>query len=220
VRRPAGSARLWEDRGVRFKIFPRQEGFYDLFERASDNLTETAAILLEELTFFQDPEASHAEIRRREHEGDEITHQIMRALNTSFVTPFDREDIHALASTLDDVLDAIEAVADLMVLHNIDKPLPEMRQQAEVLAKATEQTANAIRGLRGFTGLEKYWVEINRLENEGDRVYRKTVARLFSGDFDAMDVLKWRDLSDQLEAAIDGCEDIADTLESIVLKHA
>jgi uncharacterized protein len=205
---------------VRFKVFPREEGFYDLFEQAAQNLSETANLLLDEMTFFQDPEASHAEIRRREHEGDEITHQIMRALNTSFVTPFDREDIHALASNLDDILDAIEAVADLMVLHNIDKPLPEMRQQAEVLARATEQTASAIRGLRGFSGLEKYWVEINRLENEGDRIYRKTVARLFSGDFNAMDVLKWKDLADQLEGAIDGCEDVSDTLESIVLKHA
>jgi hypothetical protein len=144
----------------------------------------------------------------------------MRAQNTSFVTPFDREDIHSLAASLDDILDGIEAVADMIVLHNIDKPLPEMQQQAEVLAQATDQTYRAMQGLRGFTGLEKYWVEINRLENEGDRIYRKTVAHLFSGIFDAMDVLKWKDLVDQLEAAIDGCEDVADTLESIVLKHA
>src|SRR5205823_14099761 len=115
----------------------------------------------------QEPEPDHAAIARRWHHADAITHQIMRALNTSFVKPFDREDSHALAANLDDILDAIEAVADLMVLHNIDKPLPEMRQQAEVLAKATDQTTSAIRGLRGFTGMEKYWVEINRLENEG-----------------------------------------------------
>jgi uncharacterized protein len=205
---------------VRFKIFPREEGFYDLFERAAQNLSETAHLLLRALAHFSDPVAAHEQIRDREHEGDEITHQIMRALNTSFVTPFDREDIHRLASSIDDILDAIEAVADLMVLHHIDRPLPEMTQQAEVLAQAADQTHQAIKGLRGFSGLEKYWVEINRLENEGDRVYRNTVAKLFSGIYDAMAVLRWKDLVDQLEAAIDGCEDVADTLESIVLKHA
>jgi predicted phosphate transport protein (TIGR00153 family) len=176
-------------RDLKFKIFPREEGFYELFEQAAENLSETAQLLLGALTDFSDPEAAHAQIKRREHEGDEITHHIMRALNTSFVTPFDREDIHRLASSIDDIVDSMEAVADLMVLHNIDKPLPEMRQQAEVLARAAEQTHQAIRGLRAFSGLEKYWVEINRLENEGDRVYRKTVAQLFSGIYGAMDVL-------------------------------
>jgi predicted phosphate transport protein (TIGR00153 family) len=204
----------------RFQIMPRSQNFYGLFDRAASNLADTAALLLKHLTNYRDPEAAHAEIRQREHEGDEITHQIMRALNTTFVTPFDREDIHRLASLLDDILDLIEAVADLLVLHGIPEPLPEMRQQAEVLARATEQTRQAIALLRSFNGLEPYWVEINRLENEGDRVYRKTVARLFSGDFKAMDVLKWKDLVDQLEAAIDACEDVANTLESIVLKHA
>jgi predicted phosphate transport protein (TIGR00153 family) len=205
---------------MRFRIIPRNEDFYDLFESASANLTEAARLLLKLLTDFSDPEASHAEILQREHDGDEMTHQIMRALNTTFVTPFDREDIHRLASEIDDIVDGIEAVSDLLVLHRIEEPLPEMRQQADVLARAADQCYQAMTGLRGFQGLDQYWVEINRLENEGDRVYRKTVARLFSGDYKAMDVLKWKDLVDQLEAAIDGCEDVANTLESIVLKHA
>ncbi len=205
---------------MRFQILPRSENFYDLFERAAANLAETAQLLLKLLIDYRDPEAAHAEIRQREHEGDEITHQIMRALNTTFVTPFDREDIHRLASAVDDVLDGIEAVADLLVLHRIESPLPEMRQQAEVLAQAADQTHQAMSRLKSFTGLEPYWVEINRLENEGDRIFRKTVANLFSGDFKAMDVLKWKDLVDQMEAAIDGCEDVANALESIVLKHA
>jgi predicted phosphate transport protein (TIGR00153 family) len=205
---------------VRFQIIPRQEGFYELFDRAASNLSEAAGLLLALLADFKDPEAVHAEIRQREHEGDEITHQIMRALNTTFVTPFDREDIHRLASGLDDVLDLTEAVSDLMVLHRIEQPLDEMRQQADVLFRATQQVENAMGRLKGFGGLEPYWVEINRLENEGDRVYRKTVARLFSGEYKAMDVLKWKDLVDQLEAAIDKCEDVANTMESIVLKHA
>jgi uncharacterized protein len=205
---------------MRFQIIPRNEDFYDLFDQAAANLSEAAVLLLKLITDFDDPETAHAEVLQREHEGDEITHQIMRALNTTFVTPFDREDIHRLASGIDDILDGIEAVADLLVLHHIEKPLPEMRQQADVLARAAEQVHHAIGGLRGFSGLDRFGVEINRLENEGDRVYRKTVARLFSGDYKAMDVLKWKDLVDQLEAAIDGCEDVANTLESIVLKHA
>src|SRR6266568_7891877 len=150
---------------MRFQILPRSENFYDLFERAAANLAETAQLLLKLLIDYRDPEAAHAEIRQREHEGDEITHQIMRALNTTFVTPFDREDIHRLASGIDDVLDGIEAVSDLLVLHHIEQPLPEMRQQADVLARAAEQVHQAMRGLRGFSGLEPSWVEINRLEN-------------------------------------------------------
>jgi predicted phosphate transport protein (TIGR00153 family) len=205
---------------MRFQIIPRAQGFYELFQKAAANLADSSQLLLKLLTDFREPQAAHAEIQSREHEGDEITHQIMRALNTTFVTPFDREDIHRLASGLDDVLDFIEAVSDLLVLHNIEKPLDEMRQQADVLARATAQIVDAMDRLRGFSGLEPHWVEINRLENEGDRVYRKTVATLFSGEYKAMDVLKWKDLVDQLEAAIDGCEDVANTMESIVLKHA
>jgi predicted phosphate transport protein (TIGR00153 family) len=205
---------------MRFQIIPREQGFYELFQKAAENLSDAASLLLKLFNDFRDPEAAHSEIRQREHEGDEITHEIIRALNTTFVTPFDREDIHRLASRIDDILDGIEAVADLLVLHHIERPLPEMAQQADVLARAADQTYQAMLGLRGFSGLEPHWVEINRLENEGDRVYRKTVAHLFSGDFQAMDVLKWKDLVDQLEAAIDGCEDVANTLESIVLKHA
>jgi uncharacterized protein len=204
----------------RFQIIPREMGFFELFEKAAANLADAAKLLLDLLTDYHDADAAHSEIRQREHEGDEITHQVMRALNTTFVTPFDREDIHRLASSLDDILDLIEAVSDLLVLHHIEQPLPEMRHQADVLVRATLQVQEAMGRLKGITGLEPYWVEINRLENEGDRVYRQTVARLFSGDYKAMDVLKWKDLVDQLEAAIDGCEDVANTMESIALKHA
>src|SRR5438874_2775903 len=205
---------------MRLRVIPRSEGFHDLFEKDAANLSETAELLQNLLTDFRDPEAAHAEIRQREHEGDEITHQIMRALNTTFVTPFDREDIHRLASGIDDILDGIEAVADLLVLHRIEQPLPEMSRQAEILARSCDQGYQAIAGLQRFNGLDQYLVEINRLENEGDRTYRQTVARLFSGDYKAMDVLKWKDIVDQMEAAIDGCEDVANTIESIVLKHA
>ena len=203
-----------------FQVIPRGSDFYELFERAAGGVADGASLLAKLLNDFDDPETAHAEIRQLEHEGDETTHQILRELNTSFVTPFDREDIHQLASGLDDILDFIEAVADMFVLHNIKQPLPEMRQQADVLHRAAEELRQAMSDLRNLRSLEEHWVEINRLENEGDRVYRKTVAALFSGDYKAMDVLKWKDIVDQLEGAIDGCEDVANILESIVLKHA
>jgi hypothetical protein len=202
------------------RIIPREEGFYDLFVRAAETVKNAADLLQEQLTNFGQRETLHERIVQLEHDGDEITHQVMRLINTTFVTPFDREDIYRLASQLDDVLDAIEAVSDWMVLHNIEEPLPEMAKQADVLCRAATTTVEALSKLRGFRGLEPYWVEINRLENEGDRIYRRTVAHLFSGDYKAMDVLKHKELVDELEGAIDGLENVANTIESIVLKHA
>jgi predicted phosphate transport protein (TIGR00153 family) len=204
----------------RFQVIPRDQGFYELFEKASQNVDEAADLLLAMITDFSDPEGASSHIRQREHEGDEVTHQIMRNLATAFVTPFDREDTHALASSLDDILDEIEAVADLFVLYRIERPLPEMRQQADVLARATQSVHQAMARLRSLAGLDPILVEIHRLENEGDRVYRKTLAALFAGGFDAMDVLKSKDIVDGLELALDHCESVANVLETIALKHA
>jgi uncharacterized protein len=205
---------------MRLKIIPRDEGFYELFERAASNLTDTAHLLLKLLTDYRDPEAAHNEIRQREHEGDEITHQIMRALNTTFVTPFDREDIHHLASGIDDILDGIEAVSDLLVLHRIERPLPEMRQQADILARATEQCQRALAELRRFAGLDPYWVEINRLENEGDQAYRRLLATLFSGMYEPLELLKLKDIVEELEAAADAFEQVAHIVQTIAAKDA
>jgi predicted phosphate transport protein (TIGR00153 family) len=155
-----------------------------------------------------------------EHEGDELTHEIMRRLNTTFVTPFDREDIHLLASNLDDVLDNPEAAAEYLQLHKIERPLPEMISLTETLADAANKTASAMPRLRKMRNLEEYWVEINRLENEGDRSYRRTIAKLFSGDLKAMDVLKFKEIIEQIEGAIDRLEDVANTIETIYLKQS
>ena len=203
-----------------FQVIPKEHAFFELFQQAAANVAAAAKELATLTGDLSDGEARAGRVKTLEHEGDELTHRILALLNTTFVTPFDREDIYRLASRLDDVLDAAEAVSDLLVLHRIEDPLPELHQQAGVLVRATEMMEKAIAQLRSLQGLNGYLVEINRLENEGDRVYRKTVAHLFSGEFKAMDVLKWKDLVDQLEAAIDGCEDVANTLESIVLKHA
>ncbi len=204
----------------RFQVIPREEGFFAMFERASENVADVAELLLKMVTVYDDPEASAGAIKQREHEGDETTHRIMRALATSFVTPFDREDIHDLAANLDDVIDAADAAADMFVLHRIPQPLPGMRQQADVLVRIADTVDEAIRQLRNPRSLDPILLEVHRLEDEGDRVYRKTTAALFSGEFEALDVLRLKAVVDQLETAIDKCESVANTLEAIALKHA
>jgi hypothetical protein len=205
---------------VRFRVIPADEGFYDLFVQAARNNHRAAEFLRELFLNFPERERLRERIRQAEHEGDEITHQVMRRINTTFVTPFDREDIYRLASNLDDVLDHIDAASDFVVLHDIVDPLPEYAKQADVLVRAAATAHEALERLHTFKGLSDYWVEINRLENEGDNIYRRTVALLFSGDFKGLEVLKHRDVVEEIEAAIDSLEDVANVIESIVLKHA
>jgi uncharacterized protein len=205
---------------VIFQVIPRERAFYDLLERAADGVQAGARELLD---LSQDPahgEAQSARIREIEEASDELTHEIIGLLNRTFVTPFDRGDIHELASSLDDVLDAVEAVADLLVLHRIQEPLPQFRQQVAILVDATEAVGKAVRGLRSLAPPHRILVQITRLERDGDHVYRRAVAELYSGDYRARDVLTWRDLLEQLEHAIDRCEDIANTIESIHVKYA
>ena len=207
---------------AKLRISQRADEYFELFARAATNLRTAAEQLKDLIENYTDVEAKAQRIQDREHEGDEVTHAIIRRLNTTFITPMDREDIYALASALDDVLDAVEAVADLFVLHRIEEPLPEMKAQADVLLRAAQQTEEALRALPRMARdrLEPYWVEINRLENEGDRIYRRAVADLFSGDYKAMDVLKWKEVIENLEEAVDGLENVANIIESTVLKHA
>ena len=204
---------------MRLRLIPREESFFDLFEDMAVKVKEGADGLLDLLTEYTDLDRKAGRIMDIEHEGDELTHEMMRRLNTTFVTPFDREDIYSLASSLDDILDHIEAAADLLQLHKIAEPLPQMVGLARTLAHAAGKTAEAMPKLREMKGMEEYWVEINRLENEGDRFYRRTIAELFSGDYKAMDVLKWKDIIEEIEGAIDRLEDVANTVESIVLKQ-
>lgn len=204
----------------RFRLVPRDESFFEMFVRQARNIELAAQELLELVTEFDDVPARADRIRELEHDGDEITHEVMRRLNTVFVTPLDHEDIHRLTATLDDVLDHVEAAADLFVLHKIEEPLPEMKAQADVLAEGARVLRAGLEVLPKYRELSPYWIEINRLENDGDRVYRQTVADLFGGDYRARDVLRWKDIVDELEAAIDGIEDVADVLESIALKHS
>jgi predicted phosphate transport protein (TIGR00153 family) len=204
----------------RLRLVPRDESFFELFVRQAENVETAAQTLHDLITDYRDVAAKAGYLRDLEHEGDEITHEVMRRLNTVFVTPLDHEDIHALTSTLDDVLDHIEAAGDLFVLHKIDRPLPSMEQQVEVLLSATRTMREALGVLPKYDRLTPLWVEINRIENQGDRIYRQAVADLFDGDYRAMDVLKWKGIIDEMEAAVDKIEDVSDALEAIALKHA
>lgn len=203
-----------------FQVIPRERAFYGLLEDAAANVlagTKELAALSNDLA---GGEGHSLRIQQLEQEGDELTHRILAMLNTTFVTPFDRTDIQELASSLDDILDAAEAVADLLVLHQIRDPLPQFRQQVAVLVSACEAVSRAISGLRALKPANRVLLEITRLERDGDHVYRRAVAALYSGDYRAMDVLKWRDILEQLEWAIDRCEDVANTVESILVKYA
>lgn len=205
---------------MRFRLIPQERAFYDLFDQSAQNAVEGARLYYQMVETYGDLKASHQSIIDREHRGDDITHEIIRRLNTTFVTPLDREDIHALATDLDDVLDFIEAAADMLILHNIEKPTREAQEQAEVLVRICESMAEGVKHLRRFKDLEKYWIDVNEIENEGDRIYRRAIAELYNGQHKAMDVLKWKEIYDQIESAIDACEDVANRLESMVLKHA
>jgi len=206
---------------VRIRLIPRQTTFYGLFASSGQNLVVGAALLKDLLGADHHERKAIAEkMRAAEHAGDEATHAIMRELNETFVTPFDREDIYRLASSLDDVMDAMEAAVDLVVLYNIGDLPREIADQVDVLERAAELTADAMPRLRSMKDLSEFWIELNRLENQADQVYRRILAKLFSGDFDALTVLKLKEVVDQLEAAADAFEHVANTVETIAVKES
>ena len=205
---------------MRIRLIPREERFFDLFVEDAANVLSAARHLEEMLRSYDNIEQRAKELFAMEHHGDEISHSIGRRVNTTFVTPFDREDIVALISGLDDILDLIEEVADTFILYQVDAPTPAAVQQAKIIVRQCEAIYEALERLRSFNGLQKYWTEINRLENEGDRITRAAVAGLFSDKTKATDIIKWKDIYGLLEATIDKCEDVADIIEKIVVKHA
>ena len=203
------------------RLTPRNNAFYEMFATSGQNLVVGASLLKEMLgAELPDRKAIADRMRKAEHDGDEATHAIMRELNGSFITPFDREDIYRLASSLDDVMDAMEAAVDLVVLYQIGDLPPEIADQIDVLERAAELTAEAMPRLRSMKDLSEYWIELNRLENQADQVYRRLLARLFGGDYDALTVLKLKEVVDQLEAAADAFEHVANTVETIAVKES
>jgi predicted phosphate transport protein (TIGR00153 family) len=206
---------------VRLRLTPRKDSFYPMFAASGQNLVTGARLLKELLGAAPSDRKEIAEkMRAAEHAGDEVTHAIMRELNESFITPFDREDIYRLASSLDDVMDAMEAAVDLVVLYQIGELPPEVADQVDVIERAAELTAEAMLKLRSMKDLSEFWIELNRLENQADQIYRRLLARLFGGDFDAMTVMKLKEVVDQLEGAADAFEHVANTVETIAVKES
>lgn len=205
---------------MRFRIRPVETTFYDLFAESASHLVKGADLLAQVL----DPEADRAalaeQMRDAEHQADETTHRIIKRVNSTFVTPFDREDIYRLASSLDDVMDFMEETVDLISLYEITDLPEQFPAQVEVLQRACQLTADAMPRLRTMKDLEEYWIEINRLENQGDRSYRRTLADLFGGGYKALQVLKLKDVVDSLEHAIDALESVANTVEQIAVKES
>lgn len=203
------------------RLTPQDTSFYVAFRDLADHLVRGAALLDELLDASPSTRASIVERARAvEHEMDEATHELLRKTNSSFITPFDREDIYRLANELDDVMDAMEAAVDLVGLYGVEELPEEMREQISLINSAAALTADAMPRLRGMKDLTDYFVEANRLENRADQVHRKLLARLFSGSFDAMTVMKLKDVAEQLESAADGFEDVANTIESIAVKES
>jgi uncharacterized protein len=208
---------------MRFKFRPSDDSFYEFFNQAAANLVRGSE-MLSELAL---PGADIQDIAERlgdvEHDSDKITHDVYNKINSTFITPFDREDIYKLASNLDDVMDHIEAAGSLVYLYGLTKlpVLPrEMHDLVDVVDRQARRTADAMPRLKTMKDLKEYWVECNRLENDGDRAYRMLLVRLFSGEYDALTVLKMKEVADELEAACDAFEHVANTVETIAVKES
>jgi uncharacterized protein len=199
---------------------PRDRIYFELFEEAGQNIKRAADLLDELMSGYPDSKHLAEDILACEQEGDRITHDIIDRLNHTFVTPIDREDILALASALDDIVDYTEEVSDYLGLYKIEAPMDQAIRLARVLRDASRHVCEAIPRLRGFRDISHFTVEINRLENEGDRITREAVASLFDGGIDPMVVIRWKDLFERLEAAIDAAEHVANILEGIVIKNS
>ena len=206
-----------------FRLIPKKEKFFEMLQKASQNLSLTATEFKKLLENYSELDQSVKKIKDLEHEGDIITHEIMDKLNRTFITPIDREDIYALTSGIDDVLDLIDETAGLMRLYHIQKPTPALFKQTEILIKAIEELGKAIKSLEDLKNSRRlldYCIEVNRLENEGDELLGATLAELFKQNIEPLEVIKLKEIYEHLEHALDKCEDLAVVIEGIVVKHA
>src|SRR5687768_9871015 len=204
-----------------FNLIPKEVRFFDLFERQSEYIIQAAGLLHEMAHNFHDARAKAHAIKEVEHQGDSITHEIVKRLNTTFITPIDREDIHALATRLDDVLDYIEASAERLVVYRIKEPTSACRAMSDVIVSTTHAMDRAIRCLRHMDpGFHEHAVEVNRLENNADNLLRDSLAALFEEQGDPIEVIKWKEIYETMEIVTDRCEDVANVIEGIILKMA
>ena len=205
---------------ARFRLIPREERFFTDLSAMADAIAEGAAVF--EAMLASDPPAlaRAGEVQAIEHRCDELTHGIVERLNRTFVTPIDREDIHALADSLDDVMDAIDSAADSLSLFKIDRVRPEARQQAALIRRSVEQIRLALTSLERQEGAREAVIETKRLEHEADAVHRSAISRLFSEETDAIAIIKWKEIFDFLEDAVDRCDQVAVVIEGVVVKHS
>ena len=201
-----------------FSLFPREEDFFILFRKQAAMVRKGCDLLHEMMEAFDRLEERAKELKDVEHEADLVTHEIFERLNRTFITPLDREDIHSLASNLDDVLDAVEAIGSRIVLFKVGHPTAEAMRLAKILTLCASQIEQAVDNLKNLQNLMSFTVEINRLENEADSISRNATADLFSGRHDLLDVLRWKEIYGRLEGAADKCEDVANAIESIMVK--
>jgi predicted phosphate transport protein (TIGR00153 family) len=203
---------------VRLSLVPKEHDYFRLFSELAANLDAAAQLLVK---FMNDGDRGSiaAAILEHEHVGDKIVHDIVRKLNKSFITPIDREDIYDLVATADEVLDSIEEAAGLVIIYRVGEITPYAKRQAEVIAKATPILRECMDNLEKPKGLDERIIAVNSLENDGDRIEREAIASLFEGDTTCTDIIKWKDIYETLEAAMDDCEHVANVIESIVLKH-
>jgi predicted phosphate transport protein (TIGR00153 family) len=206
------------------RLIPREEKFFDMFYEQAETIVEAADLLDAIISDFTDLERKVMQMNGIEHKADEICHRIVGKLNVTFITPLDQEDIHSLASAIDDIVDYIDATVERLMLYKVGKPTEDFAQLARILHRAVEETQKAVGQLGVFkknqNTMKQCWIEINRLENEGDSTSRAAIAKLFSEGCDAVEVIKWKEIYEHVETAIDKCEDVANILEQIVLKHA
>jgi hypothetical protein len=204
-----------------FGLIPKDEKFFAMFKEMSQNTIAGAELLKDMLDHFDDPVASQKKIKDIEHAGDQITHDIIKKLNKSFITPFDREDIYALSAALDDILDLVDASAQRVVMYNVEKPTPEAKELAFLILKCCQTIHKAVGLLGGkLEPIAELCMEVNALENEADRVCREAISRLFDEEKDPIQLIKWKEIYETLERATDKCEDAANILESVVVKNA
>jgi predicted phosphate transport protein (TIGR00153 family) len=201
-----------------FSLFPREEDFFVLFRKQAALVREGCSQLLEMVTAFDRLEERARQLKEVEHRADVVTHEIFERLNRTFITPLEREDIHQLASNLDDVLDAVEAIGSRVLLFQVGKPPAEAVRMATILTECAVQIEQAVDNLKQMNNLISFTMEINRLENEADGISRQVTADLFSGKHDLLDVMRWKEIYGRLEGAADKCEDVANAIESIVVK--
>lgn len=204
------------------RLIPREEKFYDLFEELADKIDEGGRLFLEMLRDYDSFEMQLVKLKQIEHEADDITHRTYEKMHTTFLTPIDREDIYALVNKMDSILDMTEASAIRMSLYKVKAPKEELLQQAEILVQATAKVKAIVRGLRDMKNAKRILegcVEINTLENAGDQILRTTMARLFECEKDPFELIKWKEIFERFEEALDVCEDVSNIVEGIVLKN-